>query len=315
MESLNEVLTIIDIYCQAIENHDIHIKEDMHIMKKIFQTCKYIELVIKKVEGEKKEVEFENQVNIWMQKKSKRTVYKCTDFKNACDKILELYLKQEKLSNEFVDEAIKVYTEHCGVVRLEANINRIMINSMQANAILQIFKNLEIDMSDIEDELEIASWENEIAKGEKTKIMSGLVDMFKEQQISKLIQMAYKSSSESSVNAMILEFFTIKLEDNHESLYSELKNVQRKVLLKLLNDNSKFQVSFIDATFFIGRTMKRDEEDNWVTDSGFSYDNLKNVISSLLDGPDELYESIRARINTAQVLDEIWKDVARDCIL
>ncbi|XP_058793854.1 uncharacterized protein LOC131665762 [Phymastichus coffea] len=315
MENMNKILTIIDFYCETLENPEVLSKEDMNLMKQYFQTCMFIEQLIKKVQKEKKEIEFESHIKTWMLNKKKNITYKCTDLSNACDKIFELYLKQEKVSNEFVDEVIKVYVENCGSIRLRTNINHIMMNSMQANTILQLFKNLDISESDIEDELRIASWENEIKVGKKKKVIEYLIEMFDKQHISKLIKMAYKSKSESTVNLMILEFFTKKLEGNDVQLYSELKDLDRKVLLKLLNDNSKFQLSYVDTTFYIGRNMNHDKENYWITDSGFSYSDLKNVINCLLDGPDGLYEMIINRIKTAKELDAVWNDIEKHCML
>ena len=314
-QKLNELLRTIDFYCEMLENSEVLKKVDGDNMRKIFQTCIFIENAVKKIEEENKEIEFESHLNAWMLKKNKTIAYKCSNFKNACDKMLELFLKEETISNEIIDDLLKLYIHECGNVRLEACINQILTNSMQVNAILGVFKNMEFPKTDIENEVLIASWENEIKIGKRKKVIVYLTDMFEREHISKLIDMAYKSITTSPVNCLILDFFTKKLIDNDILLYSELKDAKKKVLLKLLMDHAKFQVSFIDTTFYIGRNMEPDEEEQWVTETGFTYDDLKKMIKVLLNGPEELYTLITNRVKLAKELDEVWEDIEKDCIL
>jgi hypothetical protein len=314
-QNIHEILRTIDFYYEILENPDVCTNINSDNIKKTFQACLYIENAIQKIQEEEKETSFESHLNAWMSKKKKKINYKCSDLKNACDKMLEFCLRETKISNEIIDELLKMYTQQCGSVRLEASINRTLKISMQTNTILQVFKNLEFPESDIEDEILIASWDLEVKLGNHKKIIEYLTNMFNKEYFSRLIELAYKSETKGPVNILILHLFAKKLISNHLLLYLELKNSKRKVILKLLTDNSQFQVTFIDATFYFGRSMEYDDENGWITNTGFSYHDLKNMIRVFLDGPNELYTLIVNRIQIAKELDEIWEDIERDCIL
>lgn len=314
-QNFNKILKTIDFYCEIIENPEVLREIDVNYLRKTFQACVFIENAVKKIQEAKKEVNFESHLNAWMSKKKKTIVYKYTNFQNACDKLLEFCLKEDKISNEVIDEMLKMYIHQCGSVRFEAHINHILTHSMGANALLDIFKNLEISESDIDDEVLIASWEHEIGIGKQKKVKECLKDMFDKEEIPRLIELAYKAETSSPINTLILDFLSKKLEDNNVPLYTELKNNEKKVLLKLLMDNSNFQVSFVDATFYIGRNMEKDEDEEWITNTGITYDDLKKIILILLDGPRDIYQLVVDRIKLAKELDAVWEDVERDCIL
>ncbi|XP_011503042.1 PREDICTED: uncharacterized protein LOC105366332 [Ceratosolen solmsi marchali] len=314
-QNINEILKTIDFYYEILENPEVCTNISSEYMKKIFQACIYIENTIRKIEEEEKEACFESHLSAWMLKKNKNINYRCSDLKNACDKMLEFCLKEKKISTIIIDELLQMYIQQCGSVRLESSINYTLTKSMQANAILQALKNLEFSKTDIEDEILIASWDFEIKLGNKIKVIEYIADMFNKECFSKLIELAYKSETGSSINILILNLFSKKLLKNHLRLYLELKNTKRKVLLKLLADNSQFQVTFVDSTFYFGRSMEYDHECGWITNTGFSYSDLENMIKVFLDGPSELHILIINRIKIAKELDEIWKDIERDCVL
>ncbi|XP_031782442.1 uncharacterized protein LOC116416801 [Nasonia vitripennis] len=314
-QNFNKILKIIDFYCEIIENPEVLREIDINCLKKTFQACLFIENAVKKIKEEKKEIVFESHLNAWMSRKKKTIVYKCFNFKNACDTLLEFCLKEDKISNDVIDEMLKIYIHHCGSVRFEANVNHILTHSMRANALLDIFKNLEISESDIDDEVLIASWEHEIKVGKQKKVNDFLKDMFDKEEIPRLIELAYKSETSSPINILILDFLSKKLEDYNILLYTELKNNEKKVLLKLLMDNSQFQLTFVDATFYIGRNMEKDEDEDWITSTEITYNDLKKIILILLDGPRDIYQLIVDRIKLAKELDAVWEDVERDCIL
>lgn len=311
-QQIDKILKVIEIYLEIIENPEVLDKVDIDVMKRTFEACIYIEDVISKVEEEKKEIEFDSHLSAWFTKKKKAIIYKCSDLKNACDKMLERFLIKEQITVEIIDELLKIYIQQCGNVRLELVINHILSHSMQSNSILQFFQKTEVD---IEDQVLIASWEQEIKTGNKKKVIEYLIDMFDKELIPKLIRLAYEAEKTNPVNALILNFFGKKLEDNHEELYTELKNSQSKILLKLLMDSSKFQISFIDTTFYLGRTMDLNDDEEWVTGTGFSYDDLKSIINVLLDGPEEIHKLVVERIKLAKELDAVWEAIEQDCIL
>lgn len=207
-----------------------------------------------------------------------------------------------------------MYKEEYGSLKLTTSINKILTHSMHINIMLKLFKNMHFSKEDIDDEMRIISWEHEIQSGQKKNINKILTNMFEEEQISKIIQLAYKSNSESQVHLLILEFLIKKLTNDDSTLYGELCVVKKKILYKLLY-NKKFQVSFIDATFFIGRSMIKDDEELWITELGFSYSDLKSIIDTLLDGPEDLYTLIVDRMKLAKELDEIWNFIIHDCII
>lgn len=311
-QQIDEILKVVDTYLEIIENPEVFEKIDTGITIRAFETCLYIENLVKKVQEEQKETEFDSHLNSWMLKKKKTSVYKCSNLKKACDKMLERFLSKEQIPVEIIDELLKLYIQRCGSVRLETAINNMLSYSMQANSILQFFQKTEVD---IEDEVLLASWDQEIKIGNKKKVIECLTEMFDKELIPKLIKLAYIAESTNDVNKLILNFFAKKLDDNHDKLYTELKNSKKKVLLKLLVDNSKFQVSFIDTTFYMGRKMELNDEEEWVTDTGFSYDDLKNVINVLLDGSQEIHRLVVDRIKLAKELDAVWEAVEEDCIL
>uniref|UniRef100_A0ABD2W8X6 Uncharacterized protein n=1 Tax=Trichogramma kaykai TaxID=54128 RepID=A0ABD2W8X6_9HYME len=310
----NDVIKVIDFYCEIIENPEVFNIVDDSSLKKSFEACVFIENVMKKIHDSKKDKEFESHLKNWMLQKKKTKVYQCSDFSNACDQLLEFCFKEEKISNENVDDFLKLYIQQCGNVRLEKAIHNIMTHAMQANAIITVLKNLEFPQSDIEDELLLSSWNNEIELGRRKKVIELIVDMFHKDKIPKLISLAYKSISESPVNTLILDYFTQLLEDNNIKLYTELKNTKRKVLLKLLTDYNKFEINFIDTTFYIGRNMY-EENGEWVSDSGFTYDDLEAMILVLLSGPISMANSTIERIKLAKELDAVFEGIERDCIL
>lgn len=314
-QKFNEVFKTIDFYYEVIENPDDIEMMDTNHMRKTFQACVSIESAMKKIQELKKETEFESHLSAMMLKKKKTIQYRCSNLANACDKMLEFFLTQKNFPTEMCDQLLKMYVQQCGSVRLEVNINRILTNCMQTNKILQLFKDLELPESDIEDEILIASWEYEIKIGKRKKVADCVVDMFNKEQIPRLIELAYKSETGSAVNLMILDYFVNKLADNNIPLCLELKDTRKKVLTKLMIDSSKFQDSFIDATFYIGRSMECNEEEEWFTETGFFYEDLKNMIKALLDGPEEVYKLTVDRIMLGKELDAVWEDIERDCIL
>lgn len=311
-QQVNEIFKIVDVYLKIIENVEVLEKVDFNVTKQAFETCLYIESLAKKVEEEKKEKEFDSHLSSWLLKKKKTNVYKCSDLKNACDKMLEKFLRKEQIPVEIIDELLKLYIQRCGNVRLETALNHILSYSMQSNSILQFFQKAEVS---IENEVLLASWEREIKVGNKKKVLECLKKMFDEQLIPKLIKLAYEAETTNPVNILILNFFARKLEDNHDLLFRELNNSKKKVLLKLLTDSSKFQVSFIDTIFYFGRQMEFDDDEQWITETGFSYDDLKKIISILLGGPKEINKLVVDRIKLAKELDAVWEAVEEDCIL
>lgn len=307
MDNLEKVLKAVDFFFNIIDKSQNLDDLDFSNMYKIWDNCIFIENLHKKVKEDEKEVAFENNLNAYMRSKKKTKIYYLSDLDNACNKFLELCIKNKTINNSIIDELLKKYVSHHGNDKFKEFVNKIMTEAMHVKALVKVLENLQCSNSELEVGVLSAAWNNEIILGNKKNVIELIENMYNGGQVSKLIEVAYRSKEDSGVAKLLLEFFAYRLNDYDSVLFRNFITTKNKILKKFLNED-RFKISFMDATFYFGRNLNQ-------FDNELSYEDIKHVILILLDGSEDLHNLTLERIASAKPLDDVWTDIEQDCVI
>ncbi|EZA56006.1 Ubiquitin-fold modifier [Ooceraea biroi] len=149
-----EIFETIDTFFTLLQSPIVSEQMTVENVMQAFTCAHFIELTIEKIQAEEKAWIFEKYLR-W---KPERKLYPrnrditCSDLERACDKLLERYLKDSRISTEVVDEYLKVYIQHFGRDRLNAFLNEVMSKSISTNMIIESLEELGVPISHMEDE-------------------------------------------------------------------------------------------------------------------------------------------------------------------
>lgn len=280
---------------------------------KTFQCAQFIEATIARAYEIDKQNVLENHLhNHWLEE-GRSNLYKCSDLRNACDKLLELYLKDSTISTDIVDEFLKLYTQHCGSDRLNNFLRQIVVNGVCINIIIESLKKLGVSASDMEDEALIMSWELLIGNGNQYEVLECIHKMFDDGFHSKLVQFSVDLNDNSTIKLLIIQLLSNKLVENDVNVCLALINLKKKLLYTLMQSNSEFYTNFLDAIFYFARHMKQ-IQNHWTSKCDLEYAHLVKVVGILLNGPTEISDILYNRMQLVKIQPNgtIWHKIEKD---
>ena len=102
-----EILKMFNAFLVFIENPNVCEEINTENVTKIFQCAQFIEITIAKAYEIGKENVLDNNLQSHWLKEDRSNLYKCSELKYACDKLLEIYLKDTNISTDIIDEFLK----------------------------------------------------------------------------------------------------------------------------------------------------------------------------------------------------------------
>lgn len=308
-----EVLGMFNTFLVLIENPSINEETNIENVVKAFQCAQFIEVTIIKAYEVGKENVLDNNLHSHWLKEGRSNLYKCSELKKACDKLLEVYLKDTTVSNDVVDELLKLYIQHCGSDRLNDFLRQVLINGVCTNIIIKSLEQLGICVSDMQDEALIMSWESLIKSGNECEVTEYIHKMFNDGFHLKLVQFAANLHHSSKSKELIVQVLLNKLVQNDANVCLALSNIKRKLLWKLMQRYSELCTNFLDSIFYFARHM-RQTKNQWISNCEFQYEHLVTVVEVLLNGPTEISEIMYNRMNLVKTLPNgtIWHRIEKD---
>ncbi|XP_017876194.1 uncharacterized protein LOC108622642 isoform X1 [Ceratina calcarata] len=308
-----EILKMFDTFIVLIENPTVSGQMNIENVLKAFQCAQFIELTINKAYEVGKETVLENNLQKHWLKEGRSDFYKCSEFRKACDKLLEIYLKDTNVSIDVVDELFKLYVQHCGTDRLNDFVKQILINGICTNIIVGSLEKLGIDALDIQQDALIMSWELLISRGDENEVSDCIRKVLNDGFHSKLVHVAVNLQSSSNVKRLIITALSSRLMSNDVNVCLALINLKKAPLFKLMLNNSELYTYFLDCLFYFARNMKQ-VDNQWISKCEFEYEHLVKTIEVLLDGPPEISKIThnRMQIVKTQSGGTIWRKIEND---
>lgn len=312
---LSTILHTFDTFLELLENPSIDKRDTKENLTKTFECALFVEATVAKAYNEKMEDTLEKYLSRhWLEKKRSR-IYKCSDLKYACDKLLEIYMKDTSVSATVVDDLLKLYTRSFEIDRLNTFLLRTLRNSICANIILKSVKDLGVPVSKVEDEALIVSWEIDMENGRRMEVLQKITTLLEDGYISKIINLVTNLSDKSEIKKLIVQCLSCKVVENDVLFFLALIELEEKLILKLLNDESEFCIYFIDAIFYFGRNMSKINGE-WILNATFNYTHLLKIVKILLNGSVLVQKTLHSRIQLAKVQPDctIWHDIEKDIL-
>ena len=308
-----EVLNMFDTFFVLLENPTVNEEINSQNIVKAFQCASFIEATIAKAHEIGKEKILENNLHNYWLKKGRSNLYTCLELKNACDKLLETYLKDNNIPIDVVDEFIKLYVQYCGTDRLNDILRDIVINGVCTSIIIESLNKLGVSTSNIQDEALIMSWELLISNDNEYEVLECIHNMFNDGFYLKLIQFAVNLHDSSRVKHLIGQLLSNKLVQNDVNVCMTLVNIDKKSLQKLMQKDPELYTNFLDAIFYFARHMRQDQN-HWVSNCEFKYSHLVRVAQILLSGPTKISEIIHNRVQLVKTHPNgtVWCDIEKD---
>ncbi|XP_012141370.2 ubiquitin-fold modifier 1 isoform X1 [Megachile rotundata] len=308
-----EIQKMFDTFLVLLENPAVYEEISIQDTVKAFQCAQFIETTIAKAQEVGKEEILENNLHNYWSSKGRLNLYKCSELKNACDKLLEVYLKDSTISVDIVDEFLKLYIEYCGISRLNDTLKHILINGVCTNIIIESLIELGVSTCNMQDEALVMSWELLISNNNEHQVLECIHKMFNDGLYSKLTEFAVNLYDNSKVKQIIVQLLSDKLMQNDVNVCLALANISDKSLRKLMQKNLELYTNFLDTIFYFARHMIQDQN-HWVSDCEFKYDHLVKVVKILLNGPDEISKIIYKRVQLvkAQPNGTVWCKIEKD---
>lgn len=311
-----EIFDTIDTFFTLLQSPIVSEQVTVENVIQAFNCARFIEVTIEKIQAKDKACTFEK----YLRCKPERKLYlrnqdiTCSDLERACDKLLERYLKDSRIPTEVIDEYLKVYTQHFGRDRLNAFLNEVVGQSISTNIIIKSLEELGVAVSHMEDEALIMSWQVAIANGDQNEITNCISKMLSDGHVSKLVHLIIESHDDT-INELIIQSFSSKLINYDAEICIALVNIKKKLLLKVLQDNTRFCIDFIDAIFYFGRNMYL-VDGKWYSKFKFQYEHLCKIIDILLNGPRMIHEHVYNRLSAvkSQPDSEIWCNIETDSL-
>ncbi|XP_070161439.1 uncharacterized protein [Polyergus mexicanus] len=310
-----EVFKTIDVFFTLLQSPIVSEQMTVENMIQAFNCAYFIEVTIKKIQAEKKILTFEE----YLRCKSERKLFPqnrnitCSDLEKACDKLLERYLKDSYIPTEIVDEYLKLYSQHFGCDRLNAFLNQVISKSLATNMVIESLEKLGVSLPNMEDEALIMTWRMAITNKDQSEVAKCINKMLNDGHVSRLVRLTIESHDDV-IRKLIIQIFSSKLIHYDPEICVGFANTEKKLLLKLLQDNC-FCIDFIDAIFYFGRNMYL-VDGKWCSDFKFEYKHLCKIMKILLNGPRVICELVYNRMSAVKTQpdNEIWNNIEMDIL-
>ncbi|XP_076644499.1 ubiquitin-fold modifier 1 isoform X1 [Halictus rubicundus] len=307
-----EVLKMFDTFLALLENPTLRedLKDDN--VTKAFHCALFIESTIAKASNIGKENVLESHLHNYWIEENRLNSYKCLDFKNACDKLLEVCLKDVSVSTNAVDEFLRLYTRYCGSDRLNDFLRKTIINGICTNTVIDSLQKLGVSACDMKNEALILSWEVMLSNGKLHEISECMRKMYDDGFHLELIRFAVNLYN-SKIKQLIVKQLSNKLVENDAKVCVAFANVDKKSLCTLMESNSELYANFLDAIFYFARRMTL-VHDRWTSNSDFEYKHLLKVVKMLLNGPNGISETIYNRVQLVKTYRNgtIWSRIEKN---
>lgn len=312
-QQFDEILRMFDIFVTTIENPIVFKEMRTEDALKSFQCAQFIEFTISRACEIGKENALQNNLHKHWLKQGKSNFYKCSEFKKACDKLLEVYSKDDVVSIDMVDELFKLYVQHCGNERLNEFLKRTLFNGVCTNVIIESLEKLGIDTLDVQLDALIMSWELSIGRGEEDEVSDRILKAVNDGFHSRLVQVAVGLQNNSKIKELIIAILRDKLVKNDVNVCLALVDLKGPQLCKLMTSNWELYMNFLNYLFCLARSMER-VDNHWVSECEFEYEHLVKVIEMLLAGPPQISKVVRSRMKLImkQSSCTIWRDIQND---
>ncbi|XP_014611340.1 PREDICTED: uncharacterized protein LOC106790742 [Polistes canadensis] len=309
----SQILHIFDIFIELLVNPLINTHITKETVIKTFECAAFVEATVTKAYNEKKEDVLENYLRQHWLKEKRTRIYKCSDLKCACDKLLEIYMKDISIPTAIVDDFLKLYVQSFGIDRFNTFLLSTLRSSMCTNIILESLEDLDLSMSKVEDEALIMSWEHDIENGQQIKVSEKITKILEDGHLSRIISLIINLHNESKVKMLFMKCLACKVIENDVTFCLALFDIEEKFFLRLLNESHEFCINLVDAIFYFGRNMSH-VNNEWILNSTFNYNNLLKIIYQLLNGPDVVRKMVYDRLQLAkmQANNTIWYSIDKD---
>lgn len=312
----SDIFKTIDAFLALLQSPTVSEQMTVENATQAFNCAHFVELAVAKVQAEDKKSPFEKSLS----RKLKRKLFPqnrdvtCSDLEKACDKLLECYMKDSRISTEIVDEYLKLYTHHLGQDRLNAFLSETISSSVAINTIVESLGELGISLSCVEDEALIMSWQMALANGDQDEVVECIDKMLNDGHISRLVHLTVESHDDA-IKEITVQAFSSKLSNYDPEVCVALVDTEKKLLLKLLRDSNQFYLDFVDAIFYFGRNMYL-VDGKWCSDFKFEYKHLCQIVKVLLNSPRVIRERVYNRISTVKTQpdSEIWNNIEVDIL-
>lgn len=278
-----------------------------------FDTCKFLESVVHNVLQNENTQNFERLLNSYLHEQGKLTTHKTSDFANACDRFLEMCLKNQTIPSKLVITICTTYVYHYSTEKLRNCFQKIISNSLYTNAIVQSLSTLGLS-AEVEEEMLTSNWECQIQMGKGDAVWEIVQNIKEEGKLLTLVRMA-AMTRDKATRKLIMKSFTAELKNYDVGFVLSLLQVEDKFLWKLMEADLEFRQDLIDATFFFCRHMKQKGK-TWEMDDGMTYEHVLKIFKILLNADEKTIEIVRKTMDSMMEMnsDEIWHDLEIDCI-
>ncbi|XP_015178442.1 PREDICTED: uncharacterized protein LOC107067435 isoform X1 [Polistes dominula] len=296
----SQILHVFDIFIELLVNPLISTQVTKETVIKTFECAAFVEATVTKAYNEKKEDVLEKYLHQHWLKEKRSKIYKCSDLKCACDKLLEIYMKDISIPTAIVDDFLKLYIQSFGIDRFNTFLLSTLRSSMCTNIILESLEDLDLPMSKVEDEALIMSWENDLENGQQIKVSEKISKILEDGHLSRIFSLIINLHNESKVKMLFIKCLVRKAIENDVTFCLALLDIEEKFFLRLLNESHEFCINLVDAVFYFGRNMSLINNE-WILNSTFNYNNLLKIIYQLLNGPDAVQEMVYNRLQLAKM--------------
>ncbi|XP_034942500.1 uncharacterized protein Ufm1 isoform X1 [Chelonus insularis] len=311
-DDLSQIIKAFDVYISLLENRNQKITTSN--ITKAFSTAIFVETAIAKAKENNKEKILEDHLHgHW--KITRTHLYSCSELELACDKLLEIFLKSLKITSDTIDKLFEFYIQSCGYERLNSFFDKLLKESLPTNILLHSLAEIGIPIVNIENEARILAWSDQISCGRENEVDRLISQMIDNGEVKKLLEIVSSITEDDLVKNLITKNLT-KYTNNYDPLICSLiSDLDQKSLQKLLSDDRDFQISFIDAIFYFGRNMTKDNN-SWLADHSFTFSHLIKIMMKLLKVSDSIRSLIINRLQLAktQVHGSIWIEVEEKCL-
>lgn len=308
-DQFSEVIAIFETYLKILEEPSLIEKKEMQDLMKAYDCCEFIESFIPKIREREKEEDFEKYLNHKL-----NSTYKCSDFENTRDKMLEILMKDNRVSTKKVDLLFNIYVQRYGQESLKNFLDKTVKDAMCFNLILNSLVEQRVPVTKLQDEAIFFMWDKQVYNGNILEVNQSIDNMLDDQHILKLINAVLNSKLKSKTKNLIMGRLTSRAFENDEKFFQEIIKIDPSLLIQVLEGNANFCTNFLDTVLYFGRSMVY-EDGNWVSDKGVQYKDIAKIVRTLLTESNEIGCQMQRLLNIAKELDgDFWEEIQRDCI-
>lgn len=309
--SFLQILNAFDRYLSTIENANLVESVDVESVSLAFKYAEFVEAAVTRAKNDDKLELFEQNLHDWWKKsENRKALPACSILIKACDKFLEVYMKSTSVSNEVVDRLLNLYIQSRGKSRLNEFIKTVLTQSSTNNIAIESLVDLGLDVSKIDDEALVQTWEYYLGLGKPIEVFKYIDKMLNDGYIVKTMNIYIELENNSPIRDTIIDCLVAKSNAYDVQFVLSLLSLRKKILYKILDDNISFLNSLIDCIFYLGNSMKL-KNGCWVSNGQFSHRDLQEFIEILLDGPSLVYDNVAEKLKYAKTEQRpnVWEDI------